>query len=82
MSKKERIENLEDHVIRLTEELDEAKYSIRLLLLALEIVNEILLKNKKEKEEEKIKNSIEQDFDIFSWLHADSACDSVNQKKS
>lgn len=52
MSKKERIENLEDHVLRLREELDEAKYAIKLLGVALEIVKEIICDLSKIREED------------------------------
>lgn len=41
MSKKERIENLEDHIIQLREELDETRYAVKLLAIALGIVDDI-----------------------------------------
>lgn len=68
MSKKERIENLEDHVIRLTEELDETKYAVKLLGIGLEIVNDILsevtrIKKLELELEEEEKKRIEQAFD-------------------
>lgn len=51
MSKKERIENLEDHVIQLIEKLDETKYAVKLLAIALGILNETIDELSKTKED-------------------------------
>lgn len=53
MSKKERIENLEDHVIQLREELDETKYAVKLLATALRISKEIIDELSKTREDTK-----------------------------
>lgn len=53
MSKKERIENLEDHVIQLREELVETKYAVKLLATALRISKEIIDELSKTREDTK-----------------------------
>lgn len=70
MSKKERIENLEDHVIQLREELDETKYAVKLLAIALGISNEIIDELSKTREDTKKdkKESFSTDLDDYLFI--------------
>lgn len=70
MSKKERIENLEDHVIQLREKLDETKYAVKLLAIALGIENEIIdeLSKTREYTKEDKEESFNTDLDRYLFV--------------